>query len=53
VSAHEDDREFEVAMQIRELPKIEEEIDRKAAEIWGLTEQELKEIRVSLAEAEA
>jgi hypothetical protein len=33
-----------------ELRRVEEEIDRKAAELWGLSEEELKGIQVSLKE---
>lgn len=33
-----------------ELHQVEEEIDRKAAELWGLSEEELEEIKRSLAE---
>ncbi|PIP18084.1 MAG: hypothetical protein COX43_00685 [Parcubacteria group bacterium CG23_combo_of_CG06-09_8_20_14_all_35_9] len=33
-----------------EISRIEEEIDHKSAEIWGLTEEELKDIKVSLKE---
>lgn len=32
------------------LKKVEKEIDRKAAEIWGITKSELKEIKRSLEE---
>lgn len=32
------------------LREVEEEIDEKAAELWGITEGELREIRRSLAE---
>ena len=34
----------------KELRDVEEEIDRKAAELWGLTEEELKEVQTSLEE---
>ena len=33
-----------------QLRRVEEEIDRKAAELWGLTEDELKQIQTSLKE---
>jgi len=33
-----------------ELRRVEEEIDRQAAELWGLTEEELKDIQASLKE---
>jgi hypothetical protein len=33
-----------------ELLQVEEEIDRKAAELWGLTDEELKDIQASLKE---
>ena len=33
-----------------ELRRVEEEIDRAAAQLWGLTEEELAEIRRSLEE---
>jgi len=32
------------------LKQVEEEIDRKAAELWGITDKELAEIKRSLAE---
>jgi hypothetical protein len=32
----------------RELAKVEDEVDRAAAELWGLTESELDEIRKAL-----
>ena len=32
------------------LKRVEEEIDRKAAELWGITDKELAEIKRSLAE---
>jgi hypothetical protein len=38
--------------ELGELPKIEKEIDRQAAEVWGLTEQELKQIQETLKELE-
>lgn len=34
----------------KELHQVEEEIDRKAAELWGLTDEELKDIQASLKE---
>jgi len=34
----------------KELLQVEEEIDRKAAELWGITAEELAEIRRSLDE---
>ena len=34
----------------KELHDVEEEIDRKAAELWGLTDEELKDIQASLKE---
>ena len=34
----------------KELRDVEEEIDRKAAELWGLTDEELKDIQASLKE---
>ena len=34
----------------KELHQVEEEIDRQAAELWGLTDKELKEIQTSLKE---
>ena len=33
-----------------ELLQVEEEIDRKAAELWGLTDEELKDIQAALRE---
>jgi len=33
-----------------DLKKIEEEIDKVSTEIWGLTEEELKDIKISLTE---
>jgi len=33
-----------------ELRRVEEEIDRAAAQLWGLTEEELQEIQASLKE---
>lgn len=33
-----------------ELRQVEQEIDHKAAELWGLTEEELEEIQASLKE---
>jgi len=33
-----------------ELRRVQEEIDHKAAELWGLSEEELEEIKRSLAE---
>jgi hypothetical protein len=35
---------------IDELLKVEEEIDHKVAEHWGLTDEELKDIQASLKE---
>ncbi len=32
------------------VKRIEEEVDRWAAKVWGLTDQELREIKASLAE---
>jgi len=34
----------------KDLHEVEEEIDRKAAELWGLTDEELKDIQASLKE---
>lgn len=34
----------------KELFQVEEQIDRKAAELWGLTEEELKDVQTSLKE---
>ena len=38
---------FGVQQQLRQ---VEEEIDRLAARLWGLTDEELEEIRRALAE---
>ena len=34
--------------ELGDLSKIEAEVDRQAAKIWGLSEQELKELQISL-----
>ena len=34
----------------KELHNVEQEIDRKAAELWGLTGEELKDIQAALRE---
>ena len=36
-----------------ELRQVEEEIDRLAAQLWGITEEELEEIRRALTELKA
>ena len=47
-AAYSDDKDAQVALR-----EVEEQVDRAAAELWGLTEEELQQVRDSLREVTA